>query len=208
MQEQFFEGVEIRRMAKKLLTLPEQVEQPAWGARRPALHPSPEYRMRRNRKSLILLLSATMAVGLCAFQYGDQNGLNSMPFAQVQPLVSDLARARSLAKQGNIDLLAGQKVPGKNVRLRGEVTDANCYLGNDTHDYDHAFCAKLCAAAGSPLVFVSDQGGQVYLVISERNSVRLPEDVLNNIGVPGIVVNGKLLETDGVRTLAIEGLAP
>jgi hypothetical protein len=157
---------------------------------------------------VIKLLSAIATVGLCAFQFGDRYGLNSMPFGQVQPLVSDLAKARRLAKQGNIDLLVGQTVLGKAASLRGEITDANCYLGSHTHGYDHAFCAKLCAAAGSPLVFVSDQAGEIYLVLSERNGIRLPDDVLDRIGVPGIVVKGKVLDAGGMRALAIEGLAP
>ena len=126
-----------------------------------------------NRKSVIALLSVIAIVGLCAFQFGDRYGLNSMPFAQVQALVSDLAKAQKMAKQGNVELLAGETTPGRAVSLRGEVTDVNCYLGSHTHAYDHAFCAKLCAAAGSPLLFVPDQGGQVYLVLTERNGVRL-----------------------------------
>jgi hypothetical protein len=154
------------------------------------------------------LLSGIATLGLCAFQFGDRNELNKMPFTEVQPLVSDLAKARRLAKQGNIDLLAGQAEPGETVRLRGEVTDANCYLGIHMHAYDDAFCAKLCAAAGGPLVFVPDQGGQVYLVLSEQNGIRLPENVLDRIGVPGIVVKGKVLDADGLRVLAVEGLVP
>lgn len=156
---------------------------------------------------MILLLTSLAALALCAFQFGDRNGLNNMPFAQVQSMVSDLARAQRMAKQGNVDLLAGQAVPGTAVSLRGEVTDGNCYLGSHTHAYDHAFCAKICAAAGSPLVFVPDQGGQVYVVLSERNGVRLPEDVLDRIGVPGVKVKGKVLDADGLRGLAVEGLA-
>ena len=161
-----------------------------------------------SRRRAIKLLSAIATLGLCAFQFGDQNGLNNMPFEQVPPLVSDLAKARRLAKQGNIDLLVGQTVPGKAASLRGEITDANCYLGSRTHGYDHAFCAKMCAAAGNPLVFVSDQGGEIYLVLSERNGTRLPENVLDRIGVPGTVVKGKVLDAGGMRALAIEGLAP
>src|SRR6202047_1796736 len=55
----------------------------------------------------IKLVSAIATLGLCAFQFGDRNGLNNMPFARVQPLVSDLRKARRLARQGNIDLLVG-----------------------------------------------------------------------------------------------------
>jgi hypothetical protein len=162
----------------------------------------------RTRKSVIALLSGIVALGLCAFQFGDRNELNGMPFAEVQPLVLDMAKPQRLAKRGNVDLLVGQAEPGGAVNLRGEVTDANCYLGSHVHSYDHAFCAKLCVAAGSPLLFVRDQGGEVYLVLSEKNGIRLPENVLDRIGVPGIVVKGKVLEADGMRALAIEGLAP
>ena len=161
-----------------------------------------------NRRRVIKLVSAIATLGLCAFQFGDRNGLNNMQFGQVQSLASDLARARRLAKQGNIDLLVGQTVPGKAASLRGEITDANCYLGSHAHGYDHAFCAKMCAAAGSPLVFVSDQGEEIYLVLNERDGIRLPENVLDRIGVPGTVVKGKVLDAGGMRALAVEGLAP
>jgi hypothetical protein len=153
-------------------------------------------------------LGSIAALALCAFQFGDRKELNKMPFTEVQPLVFDPAKARRLAKQGNIDLLVGQAVPGKVVSLRGEISDANCYLGGHTHAYDHAFCAKLCAAAGGPLVFIPDQGEEIYLVLSERNGIRLPENVLDRIGVPGIVVKGKVLNSGGVRALAVEGLTP
>jgi hypothetical protein len=162
----------------------------------------------RSRKSLAALLSGIAAVGLCAFQFGDRNDLNKMPFSEVRPLAFDLAKARRLAKQGNIDLQVGETEPGESVRLRGEVTDANCYLGSHIHAYDHAFCAKLCAAAGGPLVFVPDQGGQVYLVLSQQNAKPLPEDVLDRIGVPGIVVKARMFEANGIHALAVEGLAP
>src|SRR5580700_1315634 len=174
--------------------------------------PAPARKALRDRRLLIatsgllgVLFLSAFRFG--AFQFGDRNGLNGLPFAKVQPLVSDLAKAQALAEQGNIELLAGQSVPGNSVTLRGELTDANCYLGSHNHAYDHAFCAKLCAAAGSPLLFVPDQGGQVYLVLTERNGVRLPEEVLDRIGVPGVVVKGKAFEGDGLRALAVEGFA-
>jgi hypothetical protein len=164
-------------------------------------------RTRLSKKSAITLLASLLGVGLCAFQFGDRNELNQMPFAEVRPWVSNLAKARSLAKQGNIDLFVGQVERGETVKLRGQVTDVNCYVGSHRHAYDHAFCAKLCAAAGGPLLFVSDQGGPAYLVLNEENGIRLPADLLDRIGVPGIVVKGKVLNADGLRVLAVEGIA-
>src|ERR1700693_669706 len=76
-----------------------------------------------SRRRVIKLLSAIATLGLCAFQFGDRYGLNNMPFGQVQPLVSDLAKARRLAKQGNIDLLAGQTAAGEAGSHRGGITD-------------------------------------------------------------------------------------
>lgn len=161
----------------------------------------------RSNKSGLALVGTIATLLLCAFQFGDRNELNKMPYKQVQPLVSDLEKARRLAKLGNIDLRTGQNEPGEAVSLRGELTDANCYLGNHTHAYDHAFCAKLCVAAGSPLLFISDRDGQLYLAISERNGVRLPENVLDSIGVPGILIKGKVFNAGGIHALAVDGLA-
>ena len=162
----------------------------------------------QSRKPVRTVLCGIVTLGLCAFQFGDRNDLNKLPFKEVQPLVFDLPKARRLANQGNIDLLAGQTEPGKTVNVRGEITDANCYLGVHMHDYDHAFCAKLCAAAGSPLLFITDEGGELFLVLNVQDGRRLPEDVLDRIGVPGIVVKGRVLEAGGMRALAVEGLAP
>jgi hypothetical protein len=92
------------------------------------------------------------------------------------------------------------------VTLRGEITDANCFLSNHTHAYDPAFCAKLCAAAGSPLVLLPDQGDKIYTVLTQRNAVRLPDAILDQMGVPGIVVKGKVLEENGLPALTVEGI--
>jgi hypothetical protein len=158
----------------------------------------------RKPATALLVLAA---LALCAFQFGDRYDLNSMPFAQVQTLVSDLEKAKKMAKQGNVELLTAQAIPGQLVNVRGEVTDANCYLGAHRHAYDHAFCAKMCAAAGGPLVFVPDQGEQPYLVLSERNGIKLPDNVLDRIGIPGIVLKGKVFDVDGIHALAVDGLA-
>jgi hypothetical protein len=183
--------------------------------------PAPARKAPQDKKWLLALAGVLAATALSAFrlngfpfgafpsrtfQFGDRNGLNGLPFAKVQPLVSDLAKAQTLAQQGNIELLAGQSVPGNSVTVRGELTDANCYLGSHSHAYDHAFCAKLCAAAGSPLLFVPDQGNQTYVVLTPRNAVPLPASLLDQIGVPGIVIKGKTLDGDRVHALTVESL--
>lgn len=92
------------------------------------------------------------------------------------------------------------------MSLRGEFTDANCFLSTHAHAYDHAFCAKLCVAAGSPLVFVSDTDGKLYVVLTSQNAMRLPESILDQIGIPGLKVQGKVLRADGFQALAVDSL--
>ena len=155
--------------------------------------------------SAVGVLSIVVVMGLCAFQFGDRNNLNSLPFARIQPLASDLNKARSLAKRGNVELFVGDRVPGQTVHLRGELSDGNCFLSQHRHAYDHAFCAKLCVAAGSPLLFISDKDEKIYLVLSPKNAVRIPAELLNHIGVPGTRVAGELIATPNVKALAIAG---
>lgn len=154
---------------------------------------------------MLALLMLVAALALCSFQYGDKYNLNSMSFADVSRLSSDLGKAQRLAKQGNIELLAGQPVQGKPVRLRGELTDANCLLSRHEHAYDHAFCAKLCVAAGSPAVFLSDEGGRLYVVLPAQNAERIPHFILDKIGVPGVTLSGKLVSSGELTAVAVDG---
>lgn len=151
------------------------------------------------------VLASLAVLGLCAFQYGDNYGLNNLPFAKVQELASQLHKAQRMAKQGNVDFFAGQRPSGQTVRLRGELTDGNCFLSNHNHAYDHAFCAKFCVAAGSPLVFLSDRD-KLYVLLTGQNGVRLSADVLDRIGIPGVMIKGQLLESNGLAALAVEGV--
>jgi hypothetical protein len=144
-----------------------------------------------DRRSALTLLSSIAVLGLASFQYGDKYNLNSMPFAEVSRLSSDLAKAQKLAKEGNIELLAGQAVRGTSVYLRGELTDANCLLTSREHAYDHAFCARLCVAAGSPLIFISDDGGKLYLLLTKQNAVKFPILFWTRLAFPGSWSEGK-----------------
>lgn len=163
-------------------------------------------RARLNRNTALALLGSIAVAGLCAFQYGDKYNLNKMRFSEVTRLASDLPKSEKLAKEGNIELLVGKAVPGRPMQLRGELTDANCLLGSHEHAYDHAFCAKLCVAAGSPLVFLSDQGGQIYFVLTAKNGVKISDSILDKIVVPGVLVRGKLISAKNITGVAIDGI--
>src|SRR5215469_6108853 len=162
--------------------------------------------LHRDKKLAMASIGMLSTLTLCAMQFGDRNGLNSMSYAQVRQLGSNLTRAQKLAKQGNIEFLGGRVLSGRSVILHGELTDANCFFGEHSHGYDHAFCAKFCVANGSALLFVSDQQSEVYLVLTATNGVQLHADVLNQIGVPGVVLKGKLIDNGDQHLLAVDEL--
>src|ERR1700758_4323136 len=95
--------------------------------------PTTPPKARPTEKFLVAGLCFLGALFLAAFQFGDNNGLNNMTFAQVQRLVSNLPKAQKMASEGNLELLAGKPEPGEAATLRGELTDANCFLGTHTH---------------------------------------------------------------------------
>jgi hypothetical protein len=154
---------------------------------------------------VIGMLFVPLCLELCAHQYGDRYDLNNMPYQAVKSLMGNPAHAQAMAVKGNIDLFAGQAVQGSELDARGELTDASCYLGRGTHSYDHAFCAKACVAAGSPVLFLAD-GGKVYVVLTAKDAVPLPANVLDKLGVPGVEVRGKALNANGIMALAVESV--
>jgi hypothetical protein len=88
------------------------------------------------------------------------------------------------------------KLPTQLLPRRSHAGLRSCFLRQ---------AARCCR---QPFGFCFRPGGQVYIVVSERSAVRLPEVVLDRIGVPGVVVKGKAFEAGGLRTLAVEGFAP
>jgi hypothetical protein len=153
-----------------------------------------------NRTSMVTLI---LVLGFSGYQFGDRNGLNDMPFEKVRNWTSDLEGARKAAQRGNIDLFAGRPAGDIKINMRGELTDANCYLSQGDHAYDHAFCAKFCAATGSPLLFLPDKSARVYVVLTAKDGVPLPAGVLNLLGIPGVSVTGEELKSHGIDALAV-----
>jgi hypothetical protein len=62
--------------------------------------------------------------------------------------------------------------------------------------------------SSSPAAVPVSQDSQVYVVLTSQNGVRLPDNALDHVGVPGIVVKGRVIEADGLRALAVEKLKP
>jgi len=102
-------------------------------------------------------------------------------------------------------LMGGVAVEGKEVTLKGELTGANCYLSRGIHGHDHALCAKACVAAGSPVIFIA-QDGKVYTVLLAKDGTSLPEAALDDLGRPGVTIEGKLVSGHGQEALALESV--
>lgn len=106
-----------------------------------------------------------------------------------------------MAKAGKMELLTRQTVRGE----AGTFSEANCCFGSQTHAQHHAFCVKLCAVAGSPLLFVPDQGGRPYLVLTSQNGMRLPKTFLTTWVFLGSW-SGAVYSTLRWKALAVEGV--
>ena len=144
---------------------------------------------------------------LSGLQFGDANNLNGMPIAKVRALVADLDKAKTMAKAGNLEFLVGQSAAdGKGLlTVHGELTDAECYVARGVHADDHAFCATACVVGKSPIVFLADSG-KVYLVLNSQLGIPLPDKILDQIGVPGIEIKARIVETGKMEALAIDSL--
>jgi hypothetical protein len=164
------------------------------------------------RKYVIIAAGCSLAaIGLWAQQ--SKKGMTkedmlNMPYAKVKATLSNpatRAKALEMAKKNGVMLMGGIPVEGQSVTLKGELTDANCYLSKGEHGHEHALCAKACVNAGSPVVFLA-QDGSVYMVLTPKDGRPLPGNALDELGQPGVTVQGKLVKAHGVQALAIEAV--
>src|SRR5258708_2175898 len=90
--------------------------------------PAIPHKARPTKIFLIGLLSFLAVLILAAFQFGDNNGLNSMPYAQVRRLVSELLKAKKKARDGEFDLFARQPMRGETLYLPRGPPGGNFFL--------------------------------------------------------------------------------
>lgn len=101
-------------------------------------------------------------------------------------------------------LMGRHPINGQSVTLRGELTDAVCFLSEGLHGHDNV-CAKACVANGSPIVFLAESGTE-YLVLMHRDGVPYPAACLNNLGRPGVTVVGNAFESHGIKAISIQSV--
>jgi hypothetical protein len=103
-------------------------------------------------------------------------------------------------------LTFGQQKKGKEVIVRGEIVDIQCYvsgaMGKGTGE-DHLQCATDCAKGGIPLALLEDKTGIVYILGQTKTAMKGANDMLMDFIAAKVQVSGRLHEKGGVKLLLI-----
>ncbi len=98
---------------------------------------------------------------------------------------------------------AGGDEKGETTTLTASVVDQSCYLALGLHGEDHKMCAEVCAKAGVPLVFLTDDGQLVLPVSSAMPSSGFNERLVEH-AEQDVEVTGKLVTKAGSRAIVVD----
>jgi hypothetical protein len=163
-----------------------------------------------DKRSFLILSVAAVAVtaGLWAAQGTSQKDMDDWPYSKVQQMMSHpqtAKKAMMMAKKNHVMLMGGMSMGGHPVTLQGELTGADCYLSTGDHGHDHALCAKACVSHGGPIVFIGNNG-TTYLVLPPKDGAHYPEQVLDDLGKPGVTVQGHEIDSHGIKSLSVDSV--
>lgn len=65
----------------------------------------------------------------------------------------------------------GKPLPGKTVKVTGEIIDLSCYLQLGKHGEKHVACGKKCLTNGQPIGLLA-RNGTVYMLMPEEHDPR------------------------------------
>jgi hypothetical protein len=164
-----------------------------------------------NHRRALVVTSCAIGLllgGLMWAQETKNTDMNDIPYAKVKTMLAtpaSRAETMKMVKKNHVMLMGGQPINGQSVTLKGELTDADCYLSSGMHGHEHAMCAKACVAHGSPIIFLAENGS-VYLVLTPKDGMPYPETLLNDLGRPGVTVVGNALDSYGIKAISIQSL--
>lgn len=165
--------------------------------------------MFHKRTYMILgVVAMALASGLWATQSVKSQDMNNWPYAKVKRLMSNPHSAKrvvKMAKKNGVLLMAGWSMGGTPVTMKGELTGADCYLSAGKHGHHHALCAKACVSHGGPIVFLG-RNGTTYLVLPPKDGAHYPEQVLNDLGEPGVTVHAHEIDSHGIKALSVDSV--
>ncbi len=92
---------------------------------------------------------------------------------------------------------------GKEVTLKGEVIDLQCYLvhSDSSQGADHAKCAQACLRKGLPAGLLTDDGTLYVLLGPSHDSA---SELVADHGGSQVTVKGVVTEQNGVKALQIK----
>lgn len=163
-----------------------------------------------DKRTLLILGIAALAVtaGLWAAQGTKHQDMNDWSYAKVKQLMSNPHTAKQtamMAKKSHVMLMGGVSMGGSPVTLKGELTGADCYLSSGQHGHEHALCSKACVSHGGPIVFLGNNG-TTYLVLPPKDGAHYPEQVLNDLGKPGVTVQAHEIDAHGIKALSVDSV--
>lgn len=91
----------------------------------------------------------------------------------------------------------------KATTITASVVDMSCYLANGLHGEDHKMCSEVCAKAGVPLVFLTEDG-QLILPVSNAMPSGSFNDQLVEHAEQKVRVTGKVVKKAGSKAIAVE----
>jgi hypothetical protein len=104
----------------------------------------------------------------------------------------------------------GKPLPGKAIKLVGEIIDLSCYLQLGKHGEKHVACGKKCIQAGQPVGLLT-KAGDVYMLMEEEHDPRrdgltaaFRTDMANHLGHI-MEVNGTLSSHLGYSAVYVQG---
>lgn len=119
---------------------------------------------------------------------------------------------RSLAAASLLSILAASPATaqdGRRVSITGEISDTWCTISGlmFAKGTAHHQCAVWCALGGIP-VSIRDAQGDLYLILKigdDEDSVANPR--IARMATHEVIVDGELLERDGVKYLLVDKIA-
>jgi hypothetical protein len=83
-----------------------------------------------------------------------------------------------------------QEAATKQVTLKGEVLDLDCYVKNEAKGPDHKSCAAACLKNGNPVGLLASDG-KVYLIVPDSKNAQPYQEVRNHaaeqVSITGVV---------------------
>jgi hypothetical protein len=155
-----------------------------------------------------VVLALAVAAGLWAEQGSSHQDMNDWSYSKVKQMLSNPQSAKKtmmMVKENHVMLMGGMPMGGTAVTLKGELTGADCYLSSNEHGHKHAMCAKACVAHGGPIVFLGPNGA-TYLVLPPKDGATYPENVLDDLGKPGVTVHAHEIDSHGIKALSVDSV--